>query len=437
MSKDKTKPTKKEISDHINKVSSEAEKTPVSEAPVNTKKVSKKSNENKPLISRVEDYINNRYEIRIDEVRNILEVKRKFTTDPFKKDEHFESNIVVELMRDGFKNVQGVVRILLSSNFVKKYHPIREYFNNLEKWDGVDRIKQLTDCITTTEAEKELFYIQFKKQLLRVIASAFIPDYFNKHCFVLVGTTQSMGKTSFIRYLMPEILKPYITDAVLDWKDKDANIALGCNLIINLDELANLNRDETNSLKATLSRSNIKLRRPYDRVESEIPRLASFFGSTNDVEFLSDLTGNVRFICFRIYNIDFKYSDIDIHKIWSQCFYLFNKNEPRELTREELSQNDKRNESFMITNPEIEAIQSSFIPAIKNHVPEGLSEPEFATTSELMRKLNEKGKGKFISSKKFGQALQRLGFISVSERDKYNHNPRKGYWYHEISIESN
>ena len=326
----------------------------------------KRHNENDPLIYRVADFIDERYELRMDQVRNVLEVNDKSNSDGFVKDEKFEANLIVELLCAGFKGISSTVSIMLaSSKYVKQYHPVKHYFENLEAWDGVDRFTEFASCIITTFSDQHALLVKhLRKHLLRCIASVFIPGFFNKHCFVLIGTGQSIGKTTLIRNLLPKQLKPYITDAMLDWKDKDANIALGSNWVINLDELANLNRDETNSLKAILSRDTIKVRRPYDRIDSEIPRLANFFGSTNDLQFLTDLTGNVRWLCFRIAGIDFKYSQINVDQIWAQLYEAFKNGEDYVLSREELQENDKRNEAFMVSNPEMDAIQLYLMPGI-------------------------------------------------------------------------
>ena len=391
-----------------------------------------KFNENTPLITRVKEYINNKYEIRLDQVRNVIEVRQKDSNSEFKKAEYFESDLIVELMENGYKGISNIVKILLGSSFIPKYHPIKNYFESLPKWDKVDRIKQLSNYLDVTSENRNQLDIQFKKHLIRCVASVFIPNYFNKHCFVLVGTKQSMFKTSFIRFLCPDLLKNYCTDNVLEWKDKDANIALGSNWIINLDELANLNRDETNSLKATLSRDLIKVRRPYDRNESEIPRLANFFGSTNDLNFLTDLTGNVRWICFRILNIDPNYNTIDIDQLWSQVYFSFVKGEEYQLTREELHINEDRNSQFMVSNTEFEVIQKYIIPALKGVENDKFGFPKFANTTELVRLLKEKSGLTNLNTKKIGQSLQANGFLSVSERRKSGAPPIKGYWYYEI-----
>jgi len=393
--------------------------------PVQLKKPTTKD----PKIHHVKYYILTKYELRKDIVRNVFEIKDLASNqNKFVKAENFEANITLELMEQGFTGIQAMVNVLLSSNFVKEYHPVRDYFNNLPKWDKKDRITELGKCLVVDNKNGQNEIVKhLKKHLVRCVKSAFVPNYFNKHCFVIIGTIQSMGKSTFIRKLIPKELASLTTDSVLDMKDKDANIALGTNWIINLDELANLNKNESNALKATLSRDRIKVRKPYDRLDSEIARLANFFGSTNDLEFLSDLTGNVRWICFRLKDISWDYSKLDINQIWAQAFDAFNNSKfEAELNREEMQSNEKRNKEFMLAIPEINAIQKYFSPCEKQN-----PKAEFASSTELMKRLNEKSYN-FRNHKVFGQSLNALGFVRGSKRVSNRNNPYPIYGYYFI-----
>ncbi len=386
-------------------------------------------------IAMIEEYINKNYEVRLNLVLNVIEVKRIGIDSEFKIAEKFESNIIIELLREGITGVQNIVITLLRSDFVKEYHPIKEYFSQLSTWDGRDRIGELAAALKCKNQDQNAsMKIMFEKQLVRCVASVFKKDYFNKHCFVLVGTKQSMGKTTFIRKLLPLKLKSYITDAVLNWEDKDAIIALGSNLIINIDELANLDRNETNSLKSMLSKEGTKIRRPYAKIDCEIPRLANFFGSTNDLQFLNDLTGNVRWICFRITDIDRSYNSLDLDQVWAQAYYQFNNGYDFELTKTEIIENEIRNKAFMLPNPEVDAIISYIIPADKNDPFLKVGKAKFGTASDIMKLLNSK-ECKLTSPNRLGKALQACGFEKCSVRAEGRDNAVYGYWYIESEIE--
>ena len=82
-------------------------------------------------ITRIEKFINKRYEIRLDIVSNTMEVRDKSGDEGFKANPKLEAIINLELMRSGFKNTKYCVSTLLGSDFVKPYHPIRNYFGLL------------------------------------------------------------------------------------------------------------------------------------------------------------------------------------------------------------------------------------------------------------------------------------------------------------------
>jgi len=389
---------------------------------------------NNTQIHRIEAYISSKYILRKNLVRNYVEIKDLSKPEQgFKVMGNFEANITVDLMKAGFKAPQTALKALLYSDFIPDYHPVQNYFLNLKAWDGIDRIKDMAGCLIAedsndqTEIEKH-----FKKHLVRCVKSAFINRYFNKHCFVIIGTEQSMGKSTFIRSLIPAELSTLSSDSTLDMKTKDAIISLGSNWIINLDELANLNKSEIGALKATLSTEMIKVRKPYDRVETETKRLANFFGSTNDIEFLTDLTGNVRWICFRIKKINWVYSVLDIDQIWAQAYHEFkNKNFNAELTDKEIIDNESRNDQFMLVANEVEALQQHFRPCNKDN-----PRAQFASTTIIMSKLNYHGFS-FRNKRLFGQALKSLDFIKCSKRVKNGDKkqPVYGYYFIEENIE--
>ena len=184
------------------------------------------------------------------------------------------------------------------------------YFDSLPKYDNkTDYIKLLTSYITTNDQER--FYNHFKKWIVRLVKCALIDDYYNKNAFILVQNKQNSGKTTFCRFLCPDSLSDYIKENIST--DKDGLISITRNLIINLDELATLTRQDINLLKSILSKDKVNERLPYDRKNSIIPRRCSFIGSTNNSEFLTDLTGSVRWLCFEVENINFDYKKkIDI-----------------------------------------------------------------------------------------------------------------------------
>ena len=169
--------------------------------------------------------------------------------------------------------------------------------------------------------------------------------------------------------------------------DKDSLIALIENFIINLDELATFTRVEINALKSILSKSFIKERHPFERKAKKLSRRASFIGSTNMTEFLSDPTGNVRWIPFEISGIDWNYSkEVNIDDVWAQAYALYRSGFQCDITADEVKENEEENRQFTMVSFEMELLMKYYTPGSKE------SHDLFRTTGEIEIALKERNR---------------------------------------------
>jgi predicted P-loop ATPase len=259
----------------------------------------------------------------------------------------------------------------------------------------------------------------FKAHLLRTVACAVRLIEFNKHCFVLVGK-QNDGKTYLIRHLIPDELKPYYKEnPPLD--HKDSVIALSQNLIINIDELADLNKADANKVKSLFSQADTKIRGHYATKDAMQVRYASFFGTTNETEFLNDATGNVRWIPFTIENINHDrggkngYSkNVSIDDVWSQVYALVLSGEYGILRNDELSQMERQNFDYHKTTPEIDLISQLIEPSTSDDLAAlavtntDLLQALYLYTNKTIR-FTPQGLGKALTFLKHVRASARIG----------------------------
>jgi len=375
---------------------------------------------NKFLI--VEKFLAEKYDFRYNEVSNEIERKSKVEKEYTPLN---ENNIYRELQHNNISFSQNNLQALFRSDWVKPYNPIKEYFENLPEWDGqTDYLNKLCGYITAKDQER--FTRHLKKALVRCIACS-LAEAFNKHAFILIGG-QNSGKSSFIRWFCPPKLKMYYTEHLS--QDKDGLISLSDNFIINLDELATMDKGDINKLKSMLSQDTVKLRRPFDRKATTGKRIANFFGSTDKDEFLTDVTGSVRWLCFVIEKIDFNYTaGIDIDLLWSQIFSLFKSGFDYKVNAADLEENEKANSDFHVRTSEMELIQKYYTPAKK-----GDEAAEALTATDILQKLRGETLGVLnISAQNIGRALKFLNFEKVSERIRDEKIPRKVYWVKSIN----
>lgn len=375
-------------------------------------------NKNKKAnITIIKEFISKNYNVRYNVISNRFEYRK--VNEPNWMDLN-ENDILVDLLENHHTISQAILIALLKSDFVEKYNPFEYYFENLPKWDGVDYIGELTNYIKVFDKDLERFKTQFKRMFVRMIASA-LEVHLNKQSFILIGG-QNSGKTYFWRWLTPSKLSDYYIENI--GTDKDSYIALAENFIVNLDELATFSKKDHKDLKTMLSQNAVKLRLPYDKRTSVLKRRCSFVGSTNDEEFLSDDTGNVRWVCFAIKTIDWNYSkNLDVDKIWGQAYHLFKNNFQYLLNADEIQENEKANISFMIRTPELELLQQYYTPATKRN-----PFAQFVSATELTNEIAQKAYNVKIYPNRMGKALNILGYVRTS---KYNTDvgwSQKGYY---------
>ncbi len=382
-------------------------------------------------IQRIEDYMKENYEIRYNEVSNRIEFR---TISDAEQNEPYseinDNNIWIDLQKAGYKAGQNSVRAILGSSYVEKYNPIINYFKQLPEWDETDHIAKLAEYVEVPPNDKDRFLRNFKKMFVRMVASG-LGKQLNKQTFVIVHNKQNSGKSTFLRWLCPPDLKAYYTEEMSF--DKDGAIALTENFMINLDELSVLSKNDINLLKAVMSKDEIKQRLPYDARTKVMKRRCNFVASTNDEEFLSDATGNVRWVCFKINRIVWNTEpdkpsynrDIDINLVWAQAYSIFKKHALfGQLSQSEIFENETANKNFLIRTPEIELMQIHFEPSDKD-----TPGAEFLTATEITQKLNLIAANSIrLFPSSVGKALKTLGYVIDSKRNSEAKFTVKGYW---------
>ncbi len=194
------------------------------------------------------------------------------------------------------------VRDVLNSDFSRLSHPVREYVEALPAWDSRDRVKEL--CSHVSAQEPQYFEWTLHKWLVAAVATWMSDLSSNHEIFVLIGA-QGIYKTTFFRHLLPPQLRMYFWEnAHNSFSSKDDHLALAENCLVEIEEIDLQSPRDISELKALATSEKVKERRPYARFREEKHRLASFCGSGNQERFLSDETGNRRWLCHKVDHID-------------------------------------------------------------------------------------------------------------------------------------
>jgi len=378
-----------------------------------------------PTQFKIERYLRKKYEFRFNEI-----LKDCFYRPRPKKGEdggEFQKVCIPDLWRElalrGFNYSMSKLEATIGSNFVEKYNPFVECFEQLEPWDGEDWIKKLCRYIVLeneTDSEIQRLYIMLKKWLVRCIRCA-LGGAINREVIMFKSDQQKIGKTSFFRYLAPKALKEYYMENP-EIGNKDALISLTENLIINFDEYDKyLKEGNLPVMKSYISQDRPKVRLPYGRKQENIKRVCSCVASTNIGDFLRDETGNTRYICFDIHGFEWKeYTKIDVDKIWAQVYYLYKLTLQGkfqcELTTEEEAENDRNNLQYLYHSSEFELLQRLYEPS--------QDQEDFKMTTEIVEFLMNNTRFRNLTTNAVGRALTALGYKKVhSKKD----NSKQGY----------
>ena len=350
-------------------------------------------------IQKAEVWLNQNYDFRGDVISKLPQMKKKKTSQWIDLN---TDTLYREIQHAKIKFTFDKLKSLLKSDFVEDFNPFEDYFNNLPEWDGKDHIKHLASFIKTDN--HDFFCDMLEKALVRNIACALIPDYYNRIVFTFISETQEIGKSWLINFINPFRSRYYTDEPLKD--NKDSRFALTENFIYNLEELDQLNKTEVGHLKATISTRGVKDRVPYGTHKVYYPRCCSFWGSTNRREFLID-DKNTRWLCFYVSDIDWiGYSEhINIHDVWAQAWHLFNKKGYEyNLSHNEAQKRDALNEEYRVIDYEQSIISKHF---------ETGNYDNFMSNADIMRKMVELTDNKVklnTNPQKLGRLLSQLGY---------------------------
>ncbi len=437
-------------SDEINSAVASAYKSSSPKNDAKTKKQrgksAKNNNDNQEQhnskVGCIIEFLDSAYSFRENEVTGHIEWRDV-------NDKHYENftdkqlhNIWCELSIAGFKIRRDDLRAIIHSDYSPKYNPFINYFTQLPVWDGTtDYITQLANTIEVAPSALEHWQKCFKKWLVALVGCAIDKNVVNQTVLSISGK-QGKGKTTWIENLMPPSLKNYILTGRITAKDKDSIVFLSDCLIINLDELDKMNNNDLNSLKSLITRPAVKLRKPYDKYSTNEPRRASFAGSTNCTNFLTDPTGNRRFLCFESLNITYNHT-IKLESVYAQAYALFRGGFQFWFDADEQLELEKMNNTFIEVTKEEELFLTYFdivndanIEKFQKPEPTGHPIPvtnggiKRLTATEIAAKLVEKTRIPiYCNPVEMGKMLTRLG---VSEKF---FRGRKTYFVYEKSYD--
>ncbi len=259
-----------------------------------------------------------------------------------------EMSIWSAMQRAGMKVDINQLRSVLQSDYVPDYDPMQAYLDSLPRWDGqTDYIGRLAAMVHCKSCDAATFRMYFTRWFVGMVAAALDRKTVNHVIFVLIGP-QGTYKSSFLQRVLPPSLQRYYTIKYnTRYFDKDDAFTLTENYIVNFDEIDRMSPSELNQLKALVTSTYVNLRPVYGHHKLRLPHIASLCATGNKKEFLTDDSGNRRWLPFEIESIDNPFTTpIDYAGVYAQALALLESGYRYYFDTIEVDKLNRRNREF-------------------------------------------------------------------------------------------
>ena len=338
------------------------------------------------------------------------------------------------------------VMTALQSDLIPNVHPLREYVLSCREWteeqpDWIDFVaSQVRVADNASDSEKgsngsksykgesavetsrtsrtpstkadTLWRGCFKKWFVAMVASWMKDEVVNHQVLVLIGK-QGIFKTTWLEHLIPPHLRAYACKlANSNDLNKDERLRIAEFGLISLDEIDSMNNRELNQLKSVITATDVNERAAYAYTKERRVRLASFCASGNRRDFLTDITGNRRWLPFEVESIQNPfYTLLPYERMYAQAWALAQ--DPTfsywfEL--EEIEVLEEHNQHFRD-----ESNEEQLLPILFDVPAEGKG--EFMTTAQISERLVTYGNiKKPMALSRLGMVLGQQGYQPVRPR---------------------
>ncbi len=321
---------------------------------------------------------------------------------------------------------------VLNSGVVPEVNPLREYIFGLPEWDGVtDHIAAVAGMVKalTPDGEDLLWYTCFKKWFCAMVASWMRDDVVNHQVLVLIGE-QGIFKTTWLDALLPPELAQYrCRQSGARAIDKDEQLRATEFGLINMDEIDRMSEQELNALKSLITASDINVRAAYAQSKERRLRVASYVASGNKDRFLTDTTGNRRWLPFHVASIESPFDHpLPYAGMYAQAWALVRQGFNYWFSLRDIHSVASHVEDFMVETSEEQLLPVYFSPCQP-----GTAGAQFLTVAEISAKLTLYGTiRRPMDIRQLGALLRKMGYIQRRE----GRGLRRGYLVQEKSAES-
>lgn len=374
------------------------------------------------FVMQMDEFMKRRYEFRFNQLTSQVECRQRNSFDFYFRpvDRRLMASITMNAQYEGLKLWDKDVVRYLNSDRVPIYQPVEEFLYELPRWDGKDHIGDLAKRVP---CDNPYWAQLFRRWFLSMVAHwrGMGKNHANSTSPILIGP-QAYRKSTFCRLILPPCLQAYYTDSIDFSRKRDAELYLNRFLLINMDEFDQIGITQQPFLKHILQKPVVNTRRPNASAVEELRRYASFIGTSNHKDLLTDTSGSRRYLGVEVTGVIDVVCPVDYEQLYAQAMAALYHNERYWF--------DEKEEAIMMeANQEFEqspAIEQLFL--VYYRVAEDDEEGEWMLAADILQRIQKASKMKFSPGQVnyFGRILQRLGVQSYRKT--------RGVYYHVVAV---
>ena len=310
-----------------------------------------------PTLEDLQIFLNENFDFRYNVLTDMPECKPKNTNTYRMIDKRMMNSLSYKAMMQGIDCKDADVKRFLFSDQIATHHPFQDYMAALPEWDGTDRVTMLGARVSGNG----MWLNGFHRWMLGMVAQwlGYPARCANALAPILISAEQGMCKSTFCSILLPEELRGYYTDKFAITSTSGCEQKISTFGLINMDEFDQYTERMMTILKNLMQMKKVNYRKCFKAYYSDLPRIASFIGTSNEKSLLTDETGSRRFLCIEVEKpIDC--SPIDYPQLYAQLKFELESGKRYWLSKEEEEEIQLHNRAFYRHSPEEEAFFKVF-----------------------------------------------------------------------------
>ena len=360
------------------------------------------------------------FEFRHNIVRDLYEYRRKGSENLWKLiDKRQLNSINCRIQDEGEIFVlSSYVKQRIESELAQDYHPVRAYLNKVRgRWDGkTDYIADFARRISSSDYCQRMVRIWLRAVVTQWLGAD--KQHANAVMLLLISPQQGLGKSTLFTSMLPPEIADYYTDDFKINAKGNAYRKMVEFAIVSLDEFEKIGRKQMPELKSMMQTLKPSFIGAYQKNFNQLPRIASFVGTTNERHVLTDRTGSRRFLILEpdgIINVE----GINHDQLYAQVLHeIENEKLPHWFSKDDEVEMEKHNKDYYVLTD----VERLFLRYFS--IPEREGEGAFMSGPEIMQELERHSQKTMagVTANAFGRSMTRLGLRRVG------HHDTDGYW---------